>query len=69
MPHKFGIGQLVYFHPKGVGPWGVDAARGPYQILRLLPATDEGEFQYEIRSNLEEHDRIARESELVPPRC
>jgi hypothetical protein len=49
MPHKFKVGQLVYFHPKGLGPWGVDAARGPYQILRLLPATDDGEFQYERR--------------------
>jgi len=35
------------------------------QITRLLPATEDGEFRYEIRSTLEQHDRGARESELA----
>jgi hypothetical protein len=61
--HKFKIGQLVYFHPKGVGR--VDAVPGPYQIARRLPAAEDGEFQYEIRSGYEDHSRVARESELT----
>jgi hypothetical protein len=30
-----------------------------------LPATQDGEFQYEIRNTLEEYNRVARESELT----
>jgi hypothetical protein len=61
--HKFKIGQLVYFHPKGVGR--VDAVAGPYQIARRLPPAEDGEFQYEIRSGYEDHSRVAGESELT----
>jgi hypothetical protein len=61
--HKFKIGQLVYFHPKGAGR--VDAVPGPYQIARRLPAAEDGEFHYEIRSGFEDHSRVARESELT----
>jgi hypothetical protein len=46
----------------GSGTPGLSAARA-YQIMRLLPAT-EGEFQYVIRSANENHERVARESEL-----
>jgi hypothetical protein len=63
--YKFRIGQLVYFRPKGVGRSHVDAGPGPYQIVRRLPATDDGEFQYEIRSAVEDHNWAARESELT----
>ena len=63
--HKFKIGQLVYFHPKRAVRPQLDAVPGPYQITKRLPAAEDGEFQYEIRSNLEEYNRIARESELT----
>ena len=63
--HKFKIGQLVHFHPKGAGWPQVDAAPGPYQITKRLPAAEDGEFQYEIMNSLEEYNRIARESELT----
>jgi hypothetical protein len=65
--HKFKIGQLVYFHPKGavsVRPQ-LDAVPGPYQITKRLPAAEDGEFQYEIRNTLEEYSRVARESDLT----
>jgi hypothetical protein len=61
--HKFKIGQLVYFHPK-VRPQ-LDVVPGPYLITRRLPATQDGECQYEIRNTLEEYNRVARESELT----
>ena len=62
--HKFKIGRLVVFR---LG-WRsqVDAARGVFQIIRRLPPAEDGEFQYEIRSNLEEHTRVAGENELTP---
>jgi hypothetical protein len=59
---KFKIGQVVYFRPKRTNT-PLSAPPGPYQIMRLLPAT-EGEFQYVIRSANENHERVARESEL-----
>ena len=62
--HKFKIGQLVYFYPKGARR--VDSAPGPYQITKRLTAGKDGEFRYEIRSTFEEYDRVARESELRP---
>jgi L,D-transpeptidase catalytic domain len=62
--HKFKIGQLVYFHPKGavsVRPQ-LDAVPGPYQITKRLPAAEDGEFQYEIRNYAGDEDRpIGRE--------
>jgi hypothetical protein len=60
--HKFKIGRVVYFRPKGSSA-SLSASRGAYQIIRRLPET-EGEFQYVIRSADEEHQRVARESEL-----
>ena len=56
------IGQLVYFHPKGAGQL---RAPGPYQITKRLPAREDGEFQHQIRSAVEDHNRVARESELT----
>jgi len=61
--HKFKIGQLVYFHPQR-SRLVADAPAGPYQITRRLPAA-EGEFQYVIRSTNEDHERVAKESELT----
>ncbi len=63
--YKFKIGQLVYFYPKGLGRSRIDAAPGPYLIIRRLPSTKDGEFQYEVRSTLEEHNWVARKSELT----
>jgi hypothetical protein len=62
--HKFRIGRLVVFR---LG-WRsqVDAARSVYHIIRRLPAAEDGEFQYEIRSDREGHTRVANESELTP---
>jgi hypothetical protein len=62
--HKFKIGRLVVFR---LG-WRsqVDAARGVYQIIKRLPRAEDGEFQYEIRSDLEGYTRVAGENELTP---
>jgi hypothetical protein len=62
--HKFKIGRLVVFR---LG-WRsqVAAARRIYQIIRRLPPAEDGEFQYEIRSDREGHTRVAKENELTP---
>jgi hypothetical protein len=60
--HKFKIGQLVYFHLKRSSSVPAPSP-GPDQFIRRLPATD-GEFQYVVRRANEDHERVARESEL-----
>ncbi len=50
------------FSPQKIGA-ALSPSWGPYVIIRRLPAT-EGEFQYVIRSANEDHERVARESEL-----
>jgi hypothetical protein len=59
--HKFSIGQLVQFHPdrKDQG----SAARGPYEVTKRLPHNGR-EYEYRIKSQYEEHERIAMESQL-----
>jgi hypothetical protein len=57
--HKFHLGQAVEYRPRG-GTW---APRGAYVVTAKLPERD-GQFEYRIRSALEEHERMVRESEL-----
>jgi hypothetical protein len=59
--HKFHLGQMVAYHPQK----GIWAARSAYIVTAKLPER-EGEFEYRIRSALEEHERLVRESELSP---
>jgi hypothetical protein len=63
--HKFKIGQLVHYYPGKIGRASIDLVSGLYQIIKPLPIADDGEPQYEIRSTLEQHDRVAKESELT----
>jgi hypothetical protein len=58
--HKFKIGQTVYLSPSLVR----NVPGGAYLIAKLLPERD-GEFEYQIRSSNEPHDRVVRESELT----
>ena len=59
--YKFKIGQLVYSIPKGRASYG---HRNRTRSKRL-PARKDGEFQYQIGSAVEDHNRVARESELT----
>jgi hypothetical protein len=54
------------FYPKAKGLPQIDPVRGSYQIIRRMPPAEDGEFQYEIRNNLEGHTRVAKERELTP---
>jgi hypothetical protein len=57
--HKFYLGQAVEYRP----PRGISAPRGAYVVTAKLPERD-GQFEYRVRSAFEEHERMARESEL-----
>jgi hypothetical protein len=61
--HKFKIGQTVYLRLKKVKV-PVNSALVPYQIVRRLPAV-KGQLQYAIKSSYDNHERVARESELI----
>jgi hypothetical protein len=56
--HKFHVGEIVRLKPARNVPGGF------YEIIRLLPRDDDGEYQYRIKSANELHERIAREGEL-----
>ena len=55
--HKFHLGQMVDY-------FGKYAPRGPYIVTAKLPERD-GEFEYHIRHAREQHERMARESQLM----
>jgi len=59
--HKFNIGQTVFLERYLERPLGVSG--GAYVITKRLPEHD-GEFEYQIKSVKEPHERVARESQL-----
>ena len=59
--YKFNKGQIVFFTP----PMHSAAPRGSYEVTQRLPMSD-GEFQYRIKSQHEEYERVAKESQLSP---
>ena len=60
--HKFRIGQIVTYRP---AERGQDDQPGAYMIIARLPQSDDdGQFEYRIRKLNEEHERVAKESEL-----
>ncbi len=59
--HKFKIGQTVYLAVYLERSLGVSG--GAYVITKRLPEHD-GEFEYQIKSVNEPHERVARESQL-----
>ena len=52
--HKFHLGQTVAYNPQK-GTW---APHGAYVVTSKIPERD-GEFEYRIRSAIEEHERMA----------
>ena len=57
--HYFKIGELVELKQHR----GVDAPRGPYEIVALLPE-EAGVPRYRIKSSRENKQRVAEESQL-----
>ena len=57
---KFKIGELVELKQLR----GIDAPRGPYGIVRLLPEVGR-DPQYRIKSRHDEHERVVKEFKLT----
>ena len=67
-PHKFAIGQLVDFDSKFVFDTRIvptPRTKGPYEVLRVLPAEDLKPRVYRIKSQAEPFERNANEDEIV----
>jgi hypothetical protein len=61
MAHKFAIGDMVTFFPKGEGQLTSGSTAG--KITRLLPM-DGGEYQYHVRLEIDGVERRATEDQL-----
>jgi hypothetical protein len=66
MSHKFSIGQKVDLVHRIL----LTAPRGQYEVRRLMPESDRdtGDPIYRIKSNEENHERVAQESDLKASR-
>ena len=58
--HRFKLGELVRL--KQAFP--INAPRGPYEVVRLLPVDGDVPL-YRIKSRDENHERVAKETELT----
>jgi hypothetical protein len=58
--HKFKIGQSVSFSS---GPFGRGGTNSIYNVTQLLPAEGD-DYQYRIKSAVELHERVVKESQL-----
>jgi hypothetical protein len=58
--HKFKIGQSVSFSS---GPFGRGGTNSIYKVTQLLPAEGD-DYQYRIKSAVEPHERVVKESQL-----
>jgi hypothetical protein len=59
LARKFDVGQSVYLRPN----LSTRNAAFVYEIRATLPAED-GQFRYRIKSQLELHERVVKESKL-----
>jgi hypothetical protein len=57
---KFEIGETIKFRSLSRA---LSASPGQYRVVGYRPSED-GEHTYRIKSDLERHERIARESEM-----
>ncbi len=60
--HKFAIGQIVDFDAR-VTP--MSRPRGPFEVVRVLPAQDADSQTYRIKSKSEPFERSTKEYEIV----
>jgi hypothetical protein len=58
--HRYAVGDMVHFTP---GAFDQNARRGSYRVLRHLPA-EGADNQYRIKSSLDGHERVVKESQL-----
>jgi hypothetical protein len=57
---KFSVGQAVVYFP----PRGLPAQPGAYCVTAKLPLRS-GQFEYRIKHQFEDHERVATENDLT----
>jgi hypothetical protein len=57
--HKLKIGQIVHYRPSN------PRLRGACSVIGLLPQREDSELEYLIRRLEEQHELVAKESELM----
>jgi hypothetical protein len=57
MRHKFNIGAIVYYRPKG-------RMLGTYTVIGRIPAGSDQQPEYRIKHFSEDFERVAMENEL-----
>jgi hypothetical protein len=62
--HKFAVGQVVRFTPDRAERDQVNQGQRQFKIVRLLPEAA-SVFQYRVKSQLDGHERVVREDQLV----
>ncbi len=60
-PHKFVLGQSLFFSPS---PQETSLGQGTFRVIGLLPAAA-GEKQYRLKIEADGHERVVRESQLA----
>jgi hypothetical protein len=60
MPHRYAVGQQVYFESK----FGHAAARGAYKVTRIVPVENDNRLCYRIKNAAENFERTAEEHQL-----
>ena len=63
MPHKFKVRQIVRLRRMGFSDSRANGG-ATYEVVRLMPADETGEFSYRVKSGMVE--RAVRESEIAP---
>jgi hypothetical protein len=61
---KFAVGQIVRFSPDRAELDQINQGLRQFKIVRLLPETA-SVFQYRVKSQLDGHERVVREDQLV----
>lgn len=61
MTHRYQPGQRVRLRP---GFPHRNVANDPYEVVRQLPRSTDGEQQYRIKNDCEQYERVVKESEL-----
>lgn len=62
MPHKFKIGEIVFYRPT---QRMLSTSRGTYTVTGRLPVPDGQQPEYRIRHFSEDFERVAFENELT----
>ncbi len=61
--HKYSIGQTVRFSPDRQDRHQL-SSQSRFKVVRLLPETA-SVFQYRVKSQIDGHERVVREDQLI----